>query len=241
MNVAEKLPVTQTGGLTPMEMLRIAVERGDDLDKLERLMDLNERWEQREARKEFIVALSEFKTDPPTVMKNKRAEFGAGNKSTAYEYATLANVANIIAPALSRHGLSHRWTVEQSEAGLISVTCTLTHSRGHSESVTLRGPIDSSGSKNAIQAIGSTVTYLERYTLLAITGLAAMDQDSDGAGRPIITISADQKDQLIDLMKETSADTAKFLTYLGVATLDELPATMFDQAISALERKRSSK
>ena len=81
----------------------------------------------------------------------------------------------------------HAWDVAH-EAGMISVTCTLTHSMGHSESVTMP-PVapDNSGKKNSIQQVASAITYLQRYSLLAITGLAAKDQDDDGiaTGEPL--------------------------------------------------------
>ncbi|WP_439586939.1 hypothetical protein [Hydrogenophaga sp.] len=46
------------------------------------------------------------------------------------------------------------------------------------------GPPDAGGAKNAIMARASTVTYLERYTLKAITGLSEQDDDDDGGHRP---------------------------------------------------------
>lgn len=243
MNETAKLAMMTPAGvvpasLTPMDMLRIAVERNANLDQLEKLMALQERWEANEARKAFVQAVAEFKAHPPTVRKNKRAGFESrrtGDK-TEYEYATLDTVVDAIGPALANHGLSHRWATEQSDAGLISVTCTLTHVMGHSESVTLRGSSDQSGSKNNIQAIGSTVSYLSRYTLLAVTGLAVHDMDDDGAG-PVEFISADQKETLIQMMKSTGSDTSRFLAYLGVPTLDEIPLGQFDRAVAALEKK----
>src|SRR5437660_174203 len=67
------------------------------------------------------------------------------------------------------------------EGGTIRVTCILTHVQGHSEQVSMSAQPDTSGSKNSIQAIGSTASYLQRYTLFAATGLAPKDADTDGA------------------------------------------------------------
>ncbi len=227
--------------ITPMQMLNTAVERGADLDQIQKLLDLQERWEAREAAKAFVTALSAFKADPPTVFKNKTASFdNRGGGKTGYSFATLAEVTGAIAPALAKHGLSHRWEVKQAEGGTIQVTCILTHEQGHSESAVLQGSPDQSGAKNAIQAVGSTVTYLERYTLLAITGLAATDQDTDGNFGPVNKISTEQKDEIIALMQTTGADTVKFLAYMGVTTLDEMPAGMFDRAIQALNKKKGA-
>lgn len=164
--------------ITPMQMLSMAVEQGADLDKLQKLMDLQERWEKNEARKAFVAAMTAFKKTPPKIVKNK----DVFHKETfMYKHATLDNVADIIIAALSEVGISHSWHTEQGDGGKISVTCVLTHELGHSERTTLSAGADQSGAKNSIQAIGSTVTYLERYTLLAATGIAVGNTDSDGA------------------------------------------------------------
>ena len=165
--------------ITPMELMQLALSKGADIAQLEKLMDLQLRWEANVAKKAFVKAMNEFKAEAPEILKNKRVAY----KDVAYNYATLDNVCEQIAPALSKHGISHRWRTEQSD-GLIRVTCILTHELGHSEETSLCGGPDVTGSKNAIQAIGSAVKYLERYTLLAATGLEAGDGDNDGQGAP---------------------------------------------------------
>lgn len=161
--------------ITPMAMIQIAVQQGADIDKLAKLMDLQERWEASESRKAFVSAMSGFKLNPPEIFKNKHVKFG----NTEYDHATLDNVSIAIGEALSRQGLSHRWQTSQAD-GKIKVTCVITHNMGHSEDVSLESTADTSGAKNSIQAIGSAVTYLQRYTLLAATGMAVQDQDDDG-------------------------------------------------------------
>lgn len=167
------------GAVTPMTMLNMAVQQGADIEKLEKLMALQERWEANEARKAFVSALSAFKANPLIVGKDKHVKFKTSSGFTEYDHATLGNVCNVIGEALSAHGLSYRWSTEQME-GKIKVTCFLMHVLGHSENVSLESSADTSGGKNNIQAIGSTVSYLQRYTLLAITGTATQDQDDDG-------------------------------------------------------------
>lgn len=147
-----------------------------DVNKLQALLDMRERWEANEARKAFVAAMNAFKANPPAISKNKHVHFG----QTEYDHATLDHVTDTITQALSKHGISHRWEVTQQD-GKIRVTCVLTHELGHSEGVSIEGPTDVGGSKNAIQAIGSAVTYLQRYTLLSATGLAAKNGDNDGA------------------------------------------------------------
>lgn len=159
---------------TPMALLSMAVAQGAPLDQMERLMALQERWEANEARKAFVQAMTTFKRNPPSIVKDKLVSFG----QTKYKHAELDQVSGVIGKALSEVGISHRWVTEQND-GRIRVTCVLTHELGHSESVTLEAPPDTSGQKNSIQGIASAVTYLERYTLLAATGVAT-GEDTDG-------------------------------------------------------------
>lgn len=166
---------------TPAVLLQMAVQQGADLDKLEKLMELQLRWERNEAKKEFDTAFAAFKAEAVRIIKNRDVTAGplAGKK-----YAELFTVVNAVTPALSAHGLSSSWQITKDEKDWIEVTCTIKHSAGHSESVSMGGPPDVGGAKNAIQSRASTVSYLQRYTLKAITGLSEQDDDDDGGHRP---------------------------------------------------------
>ena len=168
---------------TPMMLLQIAVERGDDLARIQGFMDMQDRWEASQARKAFNQAFADFKSEAIQIVKNIDVKDGPlkGKK-----YADLFAVVNAVTPALSKYGLSHSWRLTKDEKDWIEVICTIRHALGHSESVFMGGPPDVGGAKNAIQARGSSKSYLERYTLLAITGLAASNQDNDGAGAPVV-------------------------------------------------------
>lgn len=169
--------------MTPAHMLAIAVERGADLDRLQQLMDLQERWEASQAKKAFAAAIAGFKANPPKLTKNKHVAYrNSKGGTTEYDHATHDEVTDKIATALAQHGLSHRWNVVQAD-GRIRVTCVLTHVGGHSEQVEMTSNADDSGGKNSIQAIASAVTYLQRYTLLAITGMSTGDSADDDDGR----------------------------------------------------------
>ncbi len=167
----------------PADLLRMAVEQGADLDRLERLMALQERWEAGEAKKKFAVAFAAFKAEAVKIIKNKLITDGPlkGKK-----HAELSDAVNAATPALSRHGLSTAWRLTKDDKDWMEITCTLSHDGGHSESVAMGGPPDTGPGRNAMQARGSTKSYLERYTLTAILGLAA--QDDDGAGGNTNTI-----------------------------------------------------
>ena len=181
-------PAAQPSGndITPAYMLQHAVANGADLDRLERLMDLQLRWEAEQAKRAFYAALADFKLDPPKLVKNATVDFTSKTGRTHYKHATLDSVSDPLVPALAKHGLSSSWNIEQNENG-IRVTCELAHRDGHTKTVALYAKADDSGTKNPIQALGSAITYLERYTLQAATGLATGEGDDDGraSGRPI--------------------------------------------------------
>lgn len=159
----------------PSEMMALALEHNADPVVLSKLMDLQERWEANQARKAFTDAMSNFKRECPAVIgKDRGADFGAGKAK--YTYATTGAIVTAITPALSRNGLSLSWETEQGEK-TISVTCHVTHAAGHRESAKLTGPKDESGGKNPIQQIGSSVHYLQRYTMVSVLGLATADMD----------------------------------------------------------------
>lgn len=163
---------------TPANLLERAIDKGTDLAQLEKLMDLQDRWEQKQAAKAFNAALVGFQSQKPEIKTNKRADFvnKTGGRTT-YAYAELSHIQLQIDPILSRHGLSYRWEQETTD-GLIKITCIVKHEAGHEEHFRLSGPLDTSGKKNALQQLGSTITYLKRYTLAGALGLST-SEDND--------------------------------------------------------------
>lgn len=168
---------------SPIQIVKELTSAGVSMEDLKQMLTLQKEYEKNEAKKAFHLALAGFKSEDILIVKDKTVSFEtSGGGVTSYCHASLGNIVKIAVPFMSNHGLSHRWEVEQKEARVF-VTCILTHRLGHSEKVTMEASPDSSGKKNAIQQVSSTVTYLERYTFLAITGLAVEDMnDDDGAG-----------------------------------------------------------
>ena len=167
----------------PLAMALQAVKAGMSVADMRAMLDLQKDWEANEARKAYVAAMAEFKRNPPEIFKRKQVAFTTRDgDTTSYKHATLGDVTTAIINGLAQHGISHRWDTKQ-DGGRIIVTCILTHNLGHSESTSLEGAPDASGKKNGIQQVASTVTYLQRYTLLGASGLATKDEeDDDGAG-----------------------------------------------------------
>jgi len=229
--MAGKNEITQVTN-TPSDLIKLAISGGADLEKLEKLLILQERYEYNESKKAYNEAMAAFKADPPQIDKDRSVSFGSGK--AAYKHASLYNVTQKISSALSKHGLSASWSVKQE--GAISVTCKITHIKGYSEETTISAPSDTSGSKNAIQAIGSTITYLERYGLLALCGLATFDSDTDAVVVEVIDDS--QVSGLLDMIADKEINISKFCEYLKVDSLEKLPKAKYQQALTAIQMKK---
>ncbi|MDT8419375.1 MAG: ERF family protein [Desulfuromonadales bacterium] len=237
----QQMTVHEARPVTPMDLIQQANGAGASIEKMEQLFALQLRWEENEAKKAYHRAVAAFKSETIHIVKDKKVGYTNRDGSfTGYTHATLGNIVQTIIPIMGKHGLSHSWNVEQS-GGTISVTCRLAHELGHSTSVMLAAAKDDSGKKNAIQQVASTITYLERYTLLAITGLATADQDDDAKESEAPTVQLVDEEQLanIDAMiSETGADVEAFCKYLRVEKVTDIPAAHYEAAIRALEKKR---
>lgn len=220
---------------SPAEMIVEAVGNGLDVDKLERLLTAQERWEAGQARKAYHVAMAQFKANPPKIEKDRKVGFSTSRGNVGYSHATLGNVTEKVNTELSKYGLSASWRTSQQN-GEIAVICKITHVSGHSEETALSAKPDESGSKNSIQAIGSAVTYLQRYTLLSMLGLATYDQDDDAAG-PVEYVDDKQLHQLRDAIIAAEADPVKFIKYMHIDSLEVMPKSKFQTAMAALQTR----
>lgn len=161
-------------------ILMSLMDRGASLEQIEKMMDLVERNEKREAEKAYNEALAAFKALNIKIVKRKVVDFTTQKGRTTYKHAELDDVVQAVGPGLSANGFAWSWKTKQG-AGLITIACVLRHKLGHSEQVELQADADASGGKNGIQAIISTTTYLQRHTLKQICGVAEAGEDDDGA------------------------------------------------------------
>ena len=225
MSETKELIVQQPASLT---MLNVAIEKGMEPEKLLQFYEIHDKWEKNEARKAFVSAMSDFRSRCPVIARTKQ-----GHNS---KYAGLAESIDQVKSLMSECGLSHSWRTRQKE-NEVFVTCVLTHVAGHSEETTLSAPKDDSGKKSPIQAIASTISYLERYTFYAITGMTSAEMDNDGYQPPQL-ISAEQIKKLEEQITKAKADKAKFLELFGIKSLSELPVNEWNKAVVVLKAKK---
>lgn len=233
----QQLPMSQADS-----MLQLAITQGMPVESLKELVGLRNDELKRLAKASFVRAMAKFQSIVPAIHKDKTVSFGQGASKTSYKHARLYKIAEAIKGAMQECDLSYRWEIEDKQEGsiaVITVTCILTHAEGHSESTKMSGAPDGSGSKNDIQKRGSTITYLQRYTLIGALGLTTADDDVDGQqDDEVETISESQYTQLHAILSDANLpaeDIARWLdkaaaAVAGVKTVRQLPEDKFTEA-----------
>jgi len=224
--------------VTANGLLQMAIDKDLDVEKLRMLMDLKDRDDATQAKKAYMAAMTRFHATCPEIIKTRTVDFTSQKGRTNYNHAGLAETLEQIKGAMTECGLFASWRTDVKD-GIVTVTCVVTHADGHSETTALPGSPDNSGNKNPIQAVGSTVTYLQRYTLFVLLGLAALDQDDDG-NAPGETITEEQAvDLALRLDKIPNASLAQFLKPYRVEKLADLPASLYEKAEKRLAKREA--
>jgi hypothetical protein len=185
----ELAPFEPMANIDPVERTMMMIERayasGAPLEHIKQLLDMKREVEAdgaklraEEAKRAYVAAMAEFKRETIVIARDKT------NSQYDSRYASIGSLVNTVTPLLSKHGFSAAWIPDQT-AGY-KVTCTVTHKMGHSESLAMSMPLDSSGAKNPLQQVKSTMTYLRILTFEMLLGLASqdanLDDDGNGAG-----------------------------------------------------------
>lgn len=198
---AQKPAPTAPAAPSTTSILEMAMAMGATFEQALQLV-------RREEEKAYTVAFAAFSAEAVEIVKTNTAtaiDADTGEPSE-YDYEDLFNVLDAVKPHLSRHGLTISFDPRR-EGEMVYVTCTVSHVGGHSKSVTLHAEREDSGGKNHVQAVGSVVTYLERYTAKAILGLAAKGQDRDG--RSVQAPAAPAPADPLSVLREAGAAAAK--------------------------------
>lgn len=245
---------------------RAARDPAIDIDKMERMMQMREREMGRRASEAFARDLAALIPHLPsinrgggiTVYSKSDRDYAAKNQGEyppnakpiqQTPYATIDDILAGINPVLSEFGFSVRFEHETAPIGdgyRIKTRAILTHREGHKESAETPPLLqDSSGSKNNVQAVGSSMKYGRRYALLALLPIvshAPQDADDDGkaAGTPAApeAITPEQVETLRHEIMDTDSDLPTFLDFFKIGRLEDMPAAKLPEAEKMFEEKR---
>ena len=241
-----ELSASQAAQQTAASMVHAAIAANVDIDKLNKLLDFQERCDKRAQQAAYAKAMADCEREMPSVAKDRQ---NSHNKSW---YATLEAINEKIKPVYSRHGFSLSFCeVPGDNQNSITVVATLRHRDGHSEQFPGVFPVDGGGlkggaNKTDIQAKGSTLTYARRYLTLMIFNIAIEGEDTDGNKRkPVETLTQDEVTKLNDLIDKCDhagkpINLGKFLEWFGVPSggnIYQIPRINFENAVVSLQKK----
>lgn len=222
-------PVQETAAVLSM-IDRVLANPDIPVERIEQLFDLHRRVQADQSRRDYYAAFPALQADLPAVARKGK---GHGTRYARYE-----DIVSALREPLAKHGFSVSFRTAQPD-GKLAVTGVLAHEGGHSEEATLILPLDTSGSKNAVQAYGSTASYGKRYCLLTLLGIATEDDDDGKAASGNAGfITGDQAEELAKLISATGTDIARFLAAGNIESLSDMPASQFAAAKALLLRKQ---
>lgn len=235
-------PATASEGEAFLAMVeRLARDPNVNVDALERMLSMRERIMAQNAKAAYVAALKAVKPDLPIIEKRGKIKIPGkdGKPDQVTPFAKWEDIDEKIAPILDRHGLVLSFRSGMAADGKIVVTGVLQHIDGHSEETAVTLPHDSSGSKNAVQAVGSSLSYGKRYAATMLLNIRTKDEDDDGAAADAPGVISDaQRQKLQTLFDETSADVPKFCRFFKIEAVVDLPSSRFNEALTMLEAKR---
>lgn len=235
---------------------RAARDPSIDADKMIKLYELSERAAASRAKAAYAADFALMQAKLPRIDRGgKIVVFSKADRDKAggvrdgdrpqqeTPYARLEDIVAAIAPALSEHGFSISHRVERTPENMIAVTGILMHRDGHSEQTSFPLPHDSTGSKNNVQAIGSSITYGRRYTILSLLNIvshAPMDADDDakraGDGE---TIGDDDIAHIEQQIRDTESDKTAFLKAIRAGSVEAMTVPQYKRALELFAVKKA--
>jgi hypothetical protein len=223
---------------------RAALNPAVDVDKMQKLLEMQERIMAKNAEMSFNQAMTRLQEQLPRIKRAGSVAYknkDSGKSEEAFKFARYEDIDGAIRPFLLAEGFSLSFNTKWSEAGAI-IYGTLAHREGHSRTVEMRLPLDSSGGKNNLQGMGSTISYGKRYAVGMLLNIITVGEDDDGTGDHGEVITTEQAAELDTLLRERIAKIPqekqkdvmpRFLKHMGVETLQEIGAGDYAKALTA--------
>lgn len=239
--VNEKGAVQDQEAISPSHMIQIALQQDLDIEKLEKLIQLKERFEVAEAIKQYNVSMSDVHRKMPSVAKTEK------NNQTSSLYASLSGIINTAKPIYSEEGFAVSFYEEDSKLeGHVRICVDLTHRSGHHKTYHYDMPLDGKGIKGnvnmtAIHAKASSMAYGRRYLMCMVFNIPTGDDDGNAAGQKSVECIDDkQLNWTLDMIAKTEANLDGILKYMKVDSLELIPKKDFSNLEVLLKKKKEA-
>lgn len=239
MNTVAKVeqaePVTMEGGLLEV-IARAARDPSVDIDKMERLIAMQERIQARQAEVAFNEAMNACQAEMRPISAD------ATNPQTKSRYASYPQLDKALRPIYTRHGFSLSFDEGDSpKPEHVRVICYVSHNAGFSRTYRRDMPADGKGAKGGdvmtkTHAAGAAGSYGARYLLKGIFNVAVGEDDEDG-NIPVAPINTQQAEVINGLADAVGADKIAFCRYLKVSSIRDIRGDRYTEAVNMLSQK----
>jgi hypothetical protein len=209
-----------------------------DIDKMERLLQMQERVQARDAEQAFNQAMNIAQEAMRPISAN------ASNPQTKSRYATYDKLDRVLRPIYTANGFSLSFDEGDSpKPDHVRVLCYVSHVAGHTRTYHRDMPADGKGAKGGdvmtkTHAAGAAGSYGARYLLKGIFNVAVGEDDDDG-NDVRETLSPADYAKIVQLVEATNTNVPTMLKALRIPAvpLDKLTPREYDKAVDALENK----
>lgn len=235
-NNITSLPTMDDGQTILAIIARLATDPQADVTKLEKLLDAQERIMNKKAEMAFASSMAELQPLLPTIKHDAKIKHGEKLIST---YSTYEAIDSVIKPLYTKYGFAISFNSKRNDDGTMVYYGTVSHKDGHSKTAEMVLPSDSSGAKNSIQALGSTISYAKRYLVGMLLNLVTAGEDDDGD--KFGTVDTEKAAEIDLLIRNSGANREQFLKYMGVKDVLSIKASDYKTAIESLNKKAKAK
>lgn len=190
-----------------------------DAAKMETLARLVNSQQDRERQIEFNRDKNAAIMEMPVITKDGRIVITKDGRSREQgRFAKFEDIDRVCRPILASHNLAISFEMNERQGGGITVTPILSHANGHTE----RGgafpvPAETSGSKNAAQAMGSSSSYGKRYAYCAILNIVTEGVDDDASqGRGISTDLPYERRHVVEREAKEAIEQGRYLEWFAL-------------------------
>lgn len=240
----ESMPVAvspETNALLNM-IERVCLDKDADIDKLSKMLDMQERILNRNAEQAFAADFAAMQSELPRIARNGTIVIKKDNRVIqTTPFAKLEDINDGVRPTLQKYGFGVSFSIAQA-GGMITVTAKLLHRLGHSESTSISLPLDTTGSKNNVQGNGSTVSYGKRYAMCALLNISTGD-DVDGnlpepeeVPQASKTVSVDDIEKIRKAANLAGVDDAYVCKKAGIQSIEDLLLVRFAACMNHLQK-----
>lgn len=156
-----------------------AIQQQLPIETIKEFLAMRKELKADQAKEAFTIAMAQFQKDCPVIAKTKEV-WNKEKTAVTYRYAPIDSIILQVKSTLAANNLAYDFSEVRSEDGKsVTVTCTITHSMGHTKSSSFTVEIGNESYMSDSQKYGARNTFAKRYAFMNVLGIATGDEDTD--------------------------------------------------------------